>query len=209
MHCHKYVRRCRSVRQHGHLKSQMGIASPGFGVIYLGGVWLPALEKGGRYGHTLPRHNPNPWMTMRPFSGLPKSVHIAQSRKFAGRSHPFAHYSHSHRIVFTAILTLFSHYSHGLTLFAHCSHGRTLLIAHYSHGRTRFARSHTIRTPFARSHTIRAVHTLFAPSSHQIRTLFAPVRTPVTLFARWGRARSHSFTQYSHSSHPFAFVNVR
>ena len=26
-----------------------------------------------------------------------------------GRSHPFAHYSHSRRIVFTAILTLFSH----------------------------------------------------------------------------------------------------
>ena len=120
----------------------------------------------------------------------------------------FAHCSHSRRIVFTAILTLFSRYSHGLTLFAHCSHGRTLF-AHYSHGRTRFARSHPIRTPFARSHTIRAVRTLFAPSSHEIRTLFAPVRTPVTLFARWGRARLHSFTQYSHSSHPFAFVNVR
>jgi hypothetical protein len=119
-----------------------------------------------------------------------------------------AHYSHSRRIVFTAILTLFAHYSHGLTRFAQYSHGRTLF-AHYSHGRTLFARSHTIRTPFARSHTIRAVHTLFAPSSHQIRRLFAPVRTPVTLFARWGRAHSHSFTQYSHSSHPFAFVNVR
>ena len=64
----------------------------------------------------------------------------------------FAQYSHSRRIVLTAILTLFALYSHGCTLFA---------------------QSHTIRTHFARSHTIRAVHTLFAPSSHQIRTLFA------------------------------------
>ena len=60
----------------------------------------------------------------------------------------------------------------------------TLAPAFYSHGRTLFA--HYSR-----------VHTPFAPSSHQIRTLFAPVRTPVTLFAPWGRARSHSITQYS------------
>ena len=119
------------------------------------------------------------------------------------RSHSYSHtirtlFARSHTIRTLSILTV-AHYSHTI---------RT--VAHYSHGRTLFARSHTIRTLFAQSHTIRAVHTLFSPSSHQIRRrLFAPVRTPVTLFARWGRARSHSFMQYSHSSHPFAFVNVR
>ena len=53
---------------------------------------------------------------------------------------PFANYSHSRRIVFTAIRIL--------TLFANCF--RTF--AHYSHGHTLFAWSHSI---FARSHTIR------------------------------------------------------
>ena len=118
---------------------------------------------------------------------------------FAQSSHRIHSYSHTIRT---------SVYSHGLTRFAQYSHGRTLF-AHYSHGRTLFARTHTIRTLFAGSHTIRAVHTLFAPSSHQIRTLLAPVRTPVTLFARWGRARSHACTQYSRQFAQFTPVRNR
>ena len=116
-------------------------------------------------------------------------------------------YSHTIRTVVASYSQLFAHYSHTI---------RT--VAHYLHGRTLFARSHTIRSieyslsiPSSGVHyaqLVRAVHTLFAPLSHQIRTLFAPVHTPVTLFARWGRARSHPFTQYSRSSHPFAFANV-
>ena len=78
-------------------------------------------------------------------------MYISHSRESSQavhtHSHPFTHYSHSRRIVFTAILTLF---------------------AHYSHGRTLFARSHTIRTLFARfTNYSRAIST---PNSHTIRT---------------------------------------
>ena len=107
----------------------------------------------------------------------------------------FAQYSHSRRIVFTS-------YSNTIrTLFARSHTIRT--IAHYSH---------TIRSVALYSHNIRAVRKLFAPPSHQSCTLFARVRTSVTLFARWGEpARStHSRTirANSRSSHPFAIVNM-
>ena len=97
-------------------------------------------------------------------------------RQFTPIRKLFAHYSHSRRIVLTAILTLFAHYSHGLTLFAHYSHGRTLF-AHFSHGRTLFL--------FARfTHYSRHHHTKFAdysyqfaPRSHDSRGGGEPVRT--------------------------------
>ena len=135
-------------------------------------------------------------------------VYVSHSRKSSQ-----AVRTHSH-----TIRTLFAQSSHRIHSYsntihthshtvAHYSHGRTLF-AHYSHSRTLFAGSQTIRTLFAGSHTIRTVHTLFAPSSHQICTLFAPVRTPVTLFARWGQARSHSFTQYSRQFAQFTAVRI-
>ena len=121
---------------------------------------------------------------------------VGQVRRPLGHgSHPFA-----------------QHYSHTIV----CSHGRTL-----------FARAHTIRTLFARSHTtcIRTV----AHYLHTIRTLFARFthysRQRHTKFAHYSHkfAPGHTIlavgvspfaafaliTQYSHSSHPFAFVNVR
>ena len=51
----------------------------------------------------------------------------------------------------------------------------------------------------------------FWPSlGHSLARLPATQACPSpTLFARWGRARLQSFTQYSRSSHPFAYVNVR
>ena len=126
--------------------------------------------------------------------GLTERVHIAQSGQFAGRSHQFAHYSHSRRIVFTVILTLFAHYSHGLTIFARYSHRRTLF-------RTLFARSHTIRTVARYSHTFRTV-AHYSRGSHTIRAIITP--------------NSHTIRTSSHPGHtiravgasPFALIHA-
>ena len=136
-----------------------------------------------------------------------QSVHIAQSGKFAGRSHPFAHYSRSRRIVFTAILTLFSHYSHGRTLFARSP---TTCI------RTPLARSHNIRTVAHYSHTIRMVahysrgsHTfraIITPNSQTIRTSSHPGHTIRAVGASPFALIHAVFAQFTR---PFAFVNVR
>ena len=117
------------------------------------------------------------------------------------------------------------------TLFAQSSHrihsDSHTIFKHYSHSCTLFARPHTIRTLFAQSHTIRtvahyaqysrgitsrftlftadqlvcAVHTLFAPHRHTTFAHYSHQFTPSHTIHGWGRARSHSFTQYSRSSH--------
>ena len=118
-------------------------------------------------------------------------VYISHSRESSQAVH-----THSY-----TIRTLFAQSSHRIHTAILSSHTIRTLFAHYSHGRTLFARSHTIRTLFAR-------FTHYSRHRHTNKFTFAPVRTPVTLFAPWGRACS----QCSHSVHTvfakFTFVNV-
>ena len=109
----------------------------------------------------------------------------------------FAHYSHSRRITFTAIRTLFAR-SHTIRTVAHCSHGRTTFavfaqyslpayIIHSSFARfTHYSRhcqpnSHTIQTSFHTpiwrpNHTIRVVGASPVALIHAVFAQFTPVR---------------------------------